>query len=93
MEYHEIMRAEMSPDVYAGESCDQIKPRWHGHCEGDMDSDYFDLLELDPTQFPPGTKVVVLQPCCPECGQIAEICTLDEYCDFDWEQWTLSKYS
>ncbi|PKM43244.1 MAG: hypothetical protein CVV05_15470 [Gammaproteobacteria bacterium HGW-Gammaproteobacteria-1] len=93
MEYHQTMWAEMKPDVYDGENCDQVRPRWHAHAEGDMDSDYTETVTLDSKQFPPGTKILVMEPCCPKCGMIPDLCRTDEGCDFDWDAWTLDQYS
>ncbi|MET4160540.1 hypothetical protein ABIE61_000354 [Marinobacterium sp. MBR-111] len=93
MEYHQTMWAEMSPDVYSGENCDQVRPRWNAHADGDMDSDYIEALTIDAKHFPPGTKIQILEPCCPKCGQIPELCRGDDGCDFNWDEWVLGKYS
>lgn len=94
LEYKEIMWAEMSPDMYSGPNCDELKPRWHGFCEGDMDSEYYEEpLQLCATTFKPGTKVIVLEPCCPKCGQIASLCEDYEPCDFNWDEWVACEYS
>lgn len=29
------MWAEAKPDLYAGENCDQLRPRWYAHCKGE----------------------------------------------------------
>ena len=93
LEYKEIMWAEMKPDVYDGENCDQITPRWECYADGDMDSDYFDEIKLHSKSFPPGTKISISVPCCPKCGVIQELCKTDEGCDFNWEDWTFNEYS
>lgn len=93
MKYRETMWAEMSPDVYDGPNCEEVRPRWNVFADGDMDSDYQDLLELDSRHFPPGTKIVVLEPKCPKCDQIRELCSGDDGCDFDWDEWTANQYS
>ena len=94
MEYQEIMWAEAKPDVYDGENCDQIRPLWEAYADGDMDSDTFDhSIELCCKTFPPGTKVVISVPCCPECGQQVEMCRTDEGCEFDWDEWVQNEYS
>lgn len=92
-DYRQTMWAEMSPDIYGGETCDQMRHRWHSFAEGDMDSDYSDALELAAKHFPPGTKVLILEPECPKCQQTPEICRGDEGCDFDWDAWTAERYS
>ena len=93
IEYRKTMWAEMSPDVYGGETCDQMHPRWIGFAEGDRDSDYSDRIEFDAKNFPAGTKVIVLEPECPKCHQVSSLCQSDETCDFDWNRWILERYS
>ena len=94
LEYQAIMWAEMKPYVYGGQNCDEVCPMWHAFAEGDMDSDTFDHpIELCCKTFPPGTKVVVSVPCCPECGQDAEMCKADDCCGFDWDAWVHTEYS
>jgi hypothetical protein len=58
-----------------------------------MDSDYIEALTIDAKHFPPGTKIQILEPCCPKCGQIPELCRGDDGCDFNWDEWVLGKYS
>lgn len=97
----------MKPDCYGGPECDQIEPRWHCYAEGDKDSDdQREPLSLDPKVFPPGTRIVVIEPTCP-CGMPRGVifpvtdggksepkfeAKCDE-CGFDWEAWTLNEYS
>lgn len=54
--YHTVMWAEMQPDLYHGDKCDEVKPRWHCQCEGEMVDE---PIELDPNSFPAGTKILV----------------------------------
>lgn len=99
----ETMWFTMQPDCYAGPNCDQIEPRWHCYAEGDKDSDYTkEPLSLDPRRYPPGTKIIVMEPTCPECGMIRGVSTKNDQlafdakcdeCGFDWEAWTLDEYS
>lgn len=88
--YTEIMWAEMVPDCYGGDSCDQIVPMWYCYALGDMGSEHSsnDII-LDPKLFPAGTKIVITVPVCPECHEQVEICE----CGFDWDKWVLEKYS
>ncbi len=88
-----FITAEMKPDVYDGDSCDQVRPRWWAQAEGDMEGSYVDVITFDSKQFPPGTRVTLSLPCCPECHQVAELCEQDDHCDFDWKQWTMNEYS
>lgn len=100
----ETMWAEMKPDVYGGENCDEILPRWHCYAAGDKDSDYqAEPLTLDARTFPPGTKITISEPLCPSCGEFREpkyptpkigpvyggVCR----CGFDWDAWVLDNYS
>jgi hypothetical protein len=92
-DYRKTMWAEMSPDMYDGDTCDQVRPRWHEFCGGDVDLDYSDTLKLAAKNFPPGTMMLILEPECPKCHQIPEICHGDECCDFDWDSWVADRYS
>ncbi len=100
----ETMWAEMKPNCYGGRTCDQIVPRWDAYAEGDMESDDgLKSLSLAARTFPPGTKVVISEPCCPECGEVrtaiypppkrgplfASKCD----CGFDWDAWVREQYS
>ena len=99
------MWAEMKPDCYGGEKCDEIVPRWKGYAEGDKDSDTLDVIELAARTFPPGTKVVVREPTCPDCGELRSPIfdpsnekrhgTFADKCDcgFDWDTWVRDQYS
>ena len=93
LQYQEFMWAEMSPDLYDGPECDGEKPRWHIHAEGDMDSEFVDVITLDAKTFPAGTKISISQPCCPRCGNIREVCVEVGDCVFDWDKWTAHQYS
>ena len=50
-------------------------------------------IEFLAENFPPGTKIEVSIPICPECDTPAELNELDCDCGFDWESWTLDIYS
>jgi hypothetical protein len=90
LDYHQIMWAEQKPDFYAGPTCDQQKPGWDCYAEGDMDSESgLEVIELAARTFPPGTKIVVSVPICPECSEQVELCD----CGFDWESWARDQYS
>lgn len=93
LQSRDFMWAEMSPDLYDGKTCDEVRPRWHAQCDGDMESEYIDEVTLDPKMFPPGTTVIVSMPCCPRCDQTQEMCEAIDYCDFDWSLWRDNKYS
>lgn len=83
--YREIMRAEQSPDMYAGENCDEMRSRWVGSADGDKDGDgeIGPEIVLDAGTFPPGTRVRVEMPECPQCRTPRELCD----CGFDWASW------
>jgi hypothetical protein len=102
-----LMRSEVKPDCYDGETCDQIKNRFETYCEGDKDSDtHRDDLVIRVDELPPGAKVLVQYPCCPDCGLTRE--TLREFkdgcwpivghaekcsCGFDWTEWVYDQYA
>jgi len=100
----ETMWAEMKPNCYGGEACDKIVPQWDAYADGDMDSDDgLTVLRLSARTFPPGTKVVISEPCCPDCGETREpiyptpkrgpLYAGKCQCGFDWDNWTLEQYS
>lgn len=102
--YRECMWAEMKPDMYGGDTCDQVVPGWSCYCAGDKQGeDGVECLELAAKTFAPGTKVVVSEPCCPNCGEphwpggagapneIAFPSKCD--CGFDWDAWTADQYA
>ncbi len=105
--YRATMWAEMKPDVYAGPRCDKVRPQWEIHADGDMGgADTERALKLAARTFPPGTKITISEPCCPECGELREPVSLmvDPLrkgplyagpcrCGFDWDRWTLDEYS
>jgi len=93
LHYKTFITSEMNPDVYAGDNCDQIRPRWWSYADGDMDGDFINTLEFNCKDFPPGTRVILSLPCCPQCGQDSEMCSEYEGCDFDWKNWTDEEYS
>ena len=71
MNFEETMWAEMKPDVYSGDSCEEHKPGWYCFCAGDMDHEEgLKDLGLRASTFPPGTKVLVKEPVCPDCEQV-----------------------
>jgi len=70
MELRETMWAEMKPDVYSGDSCEQHRPNWYSYADGDKQGgDDGNELSLNAEAFPPGTKIVVSEPVCPSCGE------------------------
>lgn len=104
LEMRETMWAEMKPDCYDGEECDQIKPVWSAYADGDKEGeDAVGDLELLANNFPPGTKVVISEPCCPKCDEprwpnLPKQDGIPLYsgpcgCGFDWDEWVLNQYS
>lgn len=99
-----VMWFTMEPDVYGGKSCDKIVPRWKCFADGDKDSDHQTApLKLDARLFPPGTKITVTVPACPECGEPqalkyptpkrGPVFVSKCRCGFDWDEWTRNEYS
>jgi len=97
------MWAELSPDMYDGPTCDRVRHRWWVRCQGEEGEYQHDDLVLDPKAFPPGTKITIQEPRCPNCGEIRmqvypapkEGPRFDTKCNcgFDWEAWTANEYS
>lgn len=89
MEYEEIGRAEMKPDVYGGDNFETHIPRWECSFKGDMELEFIRELELSAEGFVSGTRVIIQEPVCPECEMTASICN----CGFDWKAWAENEYS
>ncbi len=87
------MWAEMRPDLYVGKNCDEMKPQWHSECDGDRESETLGIITFDPASFPPGTKIIISQPCCPLCGLVQTTCVELGDCSFDWDVWCDRQYS
>jgi hypothetical protein len=93
IEYFVSMRAERTADIYCGENCDEHRPLWRTSCDGDRgESEDSDNIVLSPQAFPPGTKITISLPVCPECHTDSECCQ-SSHCSFDWKEWTENMYS
>lgn len=100
LEMEIIAWAEVDPDLYDGETCDQVTHRWNGYWVGDGDNDYIDELQLDSKQFPPGTILEIKVPVCPLCESPLDYYPIagkkyfcSDGCEFDWEAWVDGVYS
>lgn len=102
MKHKVTMWANQVPDCYGGNTYDKVIPRWHCFAFGDKDSDYqYGPLELDAKCFPPGTKITIEEPTCPQCGELRFPIfpqTGPTYeakckCGFDWEAWVIAEFS
>lgn len=92
--YEQIGRAELKVDCYAGKTGDQHKPEWDGFFDGDMEGGKIGKkLTLNATNFRPGTRVIIQEPCCPDCDATRELCELDKGCAFDWQAWDVAHYA
>ena len=97
------MWAEMKPDLYGGKTCDKEVPRWEVYADGDKDSDTTRSIALAARCFPPGTRITIEEPCCPQCGETrAPIYPYPKrgplyagkcQCGFDWDDWVAQQYS
>lgn len=104
LEYAERQTFVQAPDCYDGKTCDQLRPRWmtsypkHGKEE---DGETL-KLEMIAQQYPPGTRVTIEVPCCPVCGDPADMNVDDgtlhrEWpkcdCGFSWKKWVRDNFS
>ena len=98
--------AELRPDCYAGDSCEEIAPRWYAETEGDMSPEEgIQSLDFPAHLFPPGTKITVEVPVCPQCHEMPMPYPMpgskkSDYirqcrcgCGFDWEAWAIDRFS
>ena len=94
----ETMWAELKADCYCGDNADEHKKYWNCYAVGDkQDDDCSEPIVLDAELFPVGTKVIVLEPVCPKCGEVYDNCIVRGYnnaneCDFDWRKWVEENY-
>lgn len=98
--YFDVYEAEQHPDVYSGPGCDEHAPCWWAWAAGDKDPEgpIGVALQFDATHFPPGTKVIVQVPCCPDCGEDARYDPVSDTfpncdCGFSWFEWADARYS
>lgn len=89
LEYLQVGCAEMSPDIYGGEDCNEHIAQWKAYFDGDKDSGFVDVIKLDSAHFPAGTRIVVSMPMCPDCNETQETCQ----CGFDWMEWIEDNYA
>ena len=85
----EIMQAENTLNFI---NHDDGEREWKGWGVGDMDGPHGlgvgESVILDPATFPPGTKIAITVPVCPECEDPVECCV----CGFDWKTWAEEQY-
>jgi len=94
VQYKEIIWLEMKPDVYAGDPCgSEMEPLFEAAADGDMGEEFLNSYNLEAKNFPSGTKITIEVPCCPKCLQESDLCSADDSCDFNWQEWTLDMYS
>ena len=93
----------MEPDCYDGPNYNRKRPRWMTSYpkEGDEEIGPCVELHIDATQMPPGSRIVIQVPCCPVCGEPADMnrpkgvrrtwppCM----CGFSWNKWATGQYS
>lgn len=63
----EVMRSEVKVDIYT----DERPKTFESYCDGDMGSStHSEDIVIKLVELPPGAKVSVEFPCCPDCGQV-----------------------
>jgi hypothetical protein len=94
LQYQTVQTAEMKPDLYDGPECNDMRPRWVAESEKEGATEIDGFIKLNPSAFPPGTRVLIQVPMCPNCGLNAEYAeNLKCECGFDWNAWVEDKYS
>lgn len=101
----EILRVEVKADVYGGKTCDEVSNYFNVYAEGDMqDSNDKEDIVLKCKEMPPGTRISVEYPSCPNCTEprhdvveagkgITGHVKFCSGCGFNWEKWVLDNYS
>lgn len=86
----------LKQDVYAGPNCDEKEPYWFysGEMHGAENLGKRENLDFAPDAYPPGTKITVEVPYCPECSMPRitgeDKCECEEW---DWNAWDLQEFS
>jgi hypothetical protein len=106
MHYVERQTFRQEPHCYDGETCDQHRPRWMTSYpkEGDEEDGETLKLEIPATSMPPGSRVTIEVPCCPSCGDPAdmnvgtgETPSHREWpacrCGFSWKNWVEENFA
>lgn len=69
---------------------------WYTYADGDDQGGHERIVNLDAGTFPPGTRISIQEPVCPECeeprgykGTVNGVAIYKAvcYCGFDWKQW------
>ncbi|HEX3800222.1 MAG TPA: hypothetical protein VH413_16120 [Verrucomicrobiae bacterium] len=104
LRYVERQTFRQEPDTYDGKNSNLHRPRWMTSYpkEGDSEDGEVLKLELDARQMPPGSRVTIEVPCCPKCGDPADM-NFDwrkRYrkwpncrCGFSWRKWVEENFS
>ena len=102
---YEVQTFRQEPDCYDGKSCDLHRPRWMTSYpkEGDQEEGDVLKLEMPANKYPPGTRVTIELPSCPNCGDGADTWTeigMKEYrewpnckCGFSWKKWVEANFA
>lgn len=94
MDFDEIDRFTLEPDIYSGKNCDEIRPRWMAHVQKEGLVEMDGNIEINPNALPAGTQVIIKVPVCPECSMTADMASdLICECGFSWKDWIDSEYS
>ncbi len=77
---------------------DETRPRWMTSYpkEGREEDGEFLKLDMDARRYPPGARVTIEVPCCPKCGDPADMNDKNKPvrkwprcdCGFSWNKWS-----
>lgn len=104
LQYFERQIFRQEPDCYSGPGYDQLRPRWMTSYpkEGDEEDGETLKLEIPAAMMPPGSRIKIEVPCCPECGEPADMNGEDGdphpewpacHCGFSWAQWARDSFA
>lgn len=94
IQYTQIDSLELEPNCYSGSSGDEVKKQWL--LRDRSGTEFKQEVKLNAAYFPPGTRITISVPMCPNCQEPAEENCPDIFdceCGFSWGKWTLHKYS
>lgn len=89
VEWSQAGSVELKVDCYDGLDCDEHRPYWSMDVDKEGPTEMPDPLLLRVEHWPPGTRVEITVPLCPECNTESGDCA----CGFDWKSWREERYS
>lgn len=102
MTFEKRQTFRMEPYCYDGKSCDLLRPRWMTSYpkHGDEEDGEILKLEIPAKSMPPGSRITIEVPNCPNCGVPADMNEPKVFgrkwpkcdCGFSWTEWVMDNF-